>query len=90
MQPLDVKLSIILFLFILILFFLLEKILRKQSIIIMFISLLAVSVPISLNPNTLSHYTHLVKVVDDTKDYFIKRFKSEKIDDISSIVCDTG
>ena len=76
------RMPIILFLFILILFFLLEKILRKQSIIIMFISLLVVSVPISLNPNVLSHYTHLVKVVDDTKDYFIKRFKSEKIDDL--------
>ncbi len=75
------RMPIILFLFILILFFLLEKILRKQSIIIMFISLLAVSIPISLNPNILSHYTHFVKVVVDTKDYFVKRFKSEEIDD---------
>ena len=47
----------------------------------MFISLLAVSIPISLNPNILSHYTHFVKVETDTKDYFVKRFKSEEIDD---------
>tara|TARA_X000000950_G_scaffold141980_1_gene176112 strand:+ start:2700 stop:4004 length:1305 start_codon:yes stop_codon:yes gene_type:complete len=57
----------------LVLFLIFEKIFRKKSLVIILVSILIISVPITLNKNTYTHYLNFVKKSVEIKDYLLVR-----------------
>ena len=79
------RIPLIMFALSLFLFFLFERELRKQSIIIFIICFVTFAIPISLNQNIYNHYGGFLTKSLEVKDYLFKRFNyfsSDKVEHI--------
>ncbi len=68
------RIPLVMFAFSLVLFFLFERELRRQSIIIFIICFVTFAIPMSLNQNIYNHYAGFLTKSLEVKDYLFKRF----------------
>ncbi len=77
------RVPLVMFFLSIILFFILEKVFRKKSLLIFVIFLIIISIPLGMHKKTFYHYAGFVVKSVETTSYIIKRFNyfySEKLD----------